>query len=170
MLKFKPRYVREIWNVANPDEWITVNTKSNGGENHYGVKLWSGKGYSLSLYSVWADSEDEALTIVGEWCAKHDPKMVISEREVFERQEEWIARLVEKTPEKFGLDEELVSDMYPSEICQYLKEVDKDEWYSLMDEALDAQSDWVYPTENPDIYLRSENLFVNIWPSDYPDI
>lgn len=156
--------------TADPEDWTIVNTKEDGGDTHYGVKLWGGAGYFLSLYSVWADSMEEALTLVGEWCEKHEPGMIIRGSQVQEEIEDGIADIIEEDPEKYGFTEEQIDDLEDSKICELLRQKDLDKYWELYDKSFQDNNidEWAFQTENPDIYLYSENLFIDEWPDDYP--
>lgn len=156
--------------TADPEDWTVVNTKEDGGDTHYGVKLWGGAGYFLSLYSVWADSMEEALTLVGEWCEKHEPGMIIRGDQVQKVIEDGMADIIEEDPEKYGFTEEQIDDLEDEKICELLRQKDLDAYWELYDKSFQDNyiDEWAFQTENPDIYLYSENLFIDEWPDDYP--
>ena len=168
------RYVREMredgWIMRlDPDDWTIVNTERDGGPRHYGVKLWSGAGYMLSPYSVWADNEMDALTIVAEWCADHEPGMIVTAKEVHEQMEENMAEVIRKNPRRFGMSD-AVEDMSDKDICDRLFKEDRNSYWELYEKVWNDEYmyEWVTETENPDIYVRSENMWVSPWPDDYP--
>lgn len=168
------RYVREMredgWIMRlDPDDWTIVNTERDGGPRHYGVKLWSGAGYMLSPYSVWADNEMDALTIVAEWCADHEPGMIVTAKEVHEQMEENMAEAIRKNPRRFGMSD-VVDDMSDKEICDRLFKEDRNSYWELHEKVWNDEYmyEWVTETENPDLYVRSENMWVSPWPDDYP--
>lgn len=154
----------------DPEDWTIVNTEDTGGPNHYGVKLWSGAGYFLSPYSVWADDEMDALTLVAEWCADNAPGMIVKAQEVYNTLEEHIASFISKDPESFGMSEEEIEDKSDKAICGMLYNKDRSAYYDLKDKVWEDEymDEWVTETENPDIYVRTENMWVSPWPEDYP--
>lgn len=155
---------------ADPDDWTVVNTEEDGGVKHYGVKLWPGAGYFFSLYSVWADDEMDALTTVAEWCKKHEPGMVVTAKEVHERMEEEMAKKISENPEDFGMTEDDVENKSDKAICDKLFKENRGGYWDLWDAVWQDEYmyEWVTETENPDLYVRSENMWVAPWPKDYP--
>lgn len=156
----------------DPEDWEIVNTSKDGGSNHYGVKLWSGAGYMLTPYSVWADSMEEALTLVGEWCEKHAPGMIITADRVFEEIEDGMVEIIKKDPEKYGFTEDEVESESNKKLISSLQKRDKDLYWNLREQSEQENyiDEWAYPTENPDIYLWAENLWIDKWPKDYPSL
>ena len=153
--------------IADPEDWEIVNTAKNGGSTHYGVKLWCGSGYVLDLFSVWADDEDDALCTVAEWCAKHQPRDVVTRERVDEEMKRNIVEEVRKDPSKFDFDD--VDDMSDNDIMLALKK--RKDFWDIYDDVWEDNYmyEWVTPLDgNADLYVRSENLFIQEWPDDCP--
>lgn len=148
------------------EDWTEVNTSEDGGIHHYGVKLWPGAGYWLTLYSVWADNPMDALTIVAEWCDKHEPGMIVRAEEVHDQVEEYMAEEIKKDPSKYGLEEDQVNGKSDKAICDMLYKEDRDAYFVLEEFVWNdnAMYEWVTETDNSDLYVRSENLIILDWP------
>lgn len=166
-------YRNTEWSIElDPEDWEIVNTSKDGGSTHYGVKLWSGAGYMLTPYSVWADSMEDALTLVGEWCEKHAPGMIITADRVFEEIEDGMVEIIKKDPEKYGFTEDEVESESNKKLISSLQKRDRDLYWNLREQSEQENyiDEWAYPTENPDIYLWAENLWIDKWPKDYPSL
>ncbi len=168
------KYAKEMredgWIASfDPEDWTVVNTEDDGGVHHYGVKLWPGAGYFVSPYSVWADDEMDAITLVAEWCEEHEPGMIVTAKEVHDVMEEHMARRIEKDPETFGLSADDVDGKSDKVICGMLFDKNRSAYWDLHEEVWndEAMYEWVTETENPDLYVRSENMWVSPWPKDY---
>ena len=147
--------------LADPEDWSQVNTK-NGGSTHYGVKLWCGYGYMLDLYSVWADSPEDALDIVAEWCRDNQPSDIVQKNRV---DEEMIKNIVSYVREYHII--QIDDTMSDEEIMDILSrredfgDIYDTVWYS------NYMNEWVTPVGDGDIYVRTENLFIDKWPDNY---
>lgn len=157
---------------VDPEDWEVVNTSRDGGSKHYAVKLWGGAGYFLTPYSVWADSIEEALTLVGEWCAEHAPGMILTSDRVYEEVEDCMVKIIEKNPEKYGFTEDDIDSKSNNALISDLQKRDRNLYWGLMEQAEEDCyiDEWAYQTENPDIYLYAENLWADEWPENYPSL
>lgn len=171
MLRKKSCKESSFGSEFNPEDWNIVNNSSDG-SNHYAVKLWGGAGYMLEPFSVWADNEMEALTLVAEFCEKNMPGLIIRAEDVFKEIEDGVVKIIEEDPEKYGFTEGDMDNLSNKKIISDLKENNRELYWKLCDQSERDNyiDEWAFSTENPDIYLYSENLWIDKWPDDYPSL
>ena len=168
MIKRRKNFKESVWELE-PEDWNVVNTEDSNNTHHYGVKVWSGRGYKIEPFSVWAESPEDALSIVGDWCKENATSLVIPEEEVTSEINNWMVDEISKNPEEYGVTEDDL-DLDDQEICDIVYDKDVDSYWVLRDKVCEENhlDEWIYETDNG-VYLRAENLFVEDWPNDYPD-
>lgn len=169
-LKYKQVKNESFEGGLEPEDWTIVNTKENGGDNHYGVKLWSGAGYYVEPYSVWADGEWDALNRVAEYCKEKEPGMVVSHDAIYQDMVYYMGKEIEKNPEEYGYTEEQLETAVDEDIVKDLEKRDNSKYWELWGKVWsDSGLEEMYTTvDDPTVFLRSENLGIVDWPDDYP--
>lgn len=153
-----------------PEDWTIVNTKEDGGDNHYGVKLWSGAGYYLEPYSVWADNEWDALNIVAAYCKEEEPGMVVSHDVIYQDMVYYMGKEIEENPEEYGYTEEQIENSVDEDIVKDLEKRNKTKYWELWEKIWGESGleEMYVSVDDPTVFLRSENLSIKEWPDDYP--
>ena len=168
MLKLKRKYESSEFDELK--EWTIVNTSDDGGYKHWSVSVWTGAGPWMNKYSVWADSEEEALEEVTDYCAEHEPGMVVH-RDVVEREvKEYMADEIRKNPEEFGFTEDEVDRLTDDNLCETLRKKNIDLYWTLYEDVWNenAMYEQYYYANNPNFYLRAIDLAIKEWDSNYP--
>lgn len=86
------------WSLEKED-WVDINSDQSESYNKcFSVRIWTGKGYYLPAYKVYANNEEEALEICVAWLEKNEPDML---------KDDWYQEELED-----GEDEEILDSRY----------------------------------------------------------
>lgn len=168
MIKLKRKY--ESSEFDDLRDWTIVNTSDDGGYKHYAVTMWTGAGIWTNNYSVWADSEEEALEEVASYCEKYEPGMVVKRDLVDQEVTDYMSEEIRKNPEEFGFTEDEANRLSDDELCETLRKKNNGSYWNLYDDVWieNGMDEQYYYADNPNVYLRAEYLTIKEWDSNYP--
>ncbi len=82
MRSIKEYIISEVWNNKYEKSDYNWVNKDEDGKQCYLIQIWSGKGYILSPFVVFADDEESALERTVAYCEKNDFPDLIQDEDV----------------------------------------------------------------------------------------